>query len=302
MKPKEKIKRLNQIADEFSERLKACDICPRNCRINRLKGETGYCAAGKTAAVYTAFLHQGEEPVISAEQGSGTIFFSGCNLKCIYCQNYKFSHYLKGNLFNQKALSKLMLNLQNKGADNINFVTPSHFLPQIIKALILAFEADLKLPLVYNSSGYEKKEIIKKLSGIVDIYLPDFKYLTPETAAKYSQAEDYPDFAKVALKEMSQQPDSLMIIRHLVLPGHIEESKKIISWIKKNTPNARLSLMSQYQPYFRANQFEEINRRVTAEGYKEVKDFLADLNIDGWQQELESKEDLAGVYFSPLED
>jgi putative pyruvate formate lyase activating enzyme len=282
----------------LEQRLENCDLCPRECGVNRLKNEKGYCGGGRDPRVYTAFLHQGEEPPISSERGSGTIFFSGCSLRCVYCQNYKFSHFSKGKVLNENDLAKLALKLQNQGAHNINLVTPTHFLPQILKSLELASSLGLKIPIVYNTSGYEKEEIISLLEGHVDIYLADFKYIRPETAAKYSQAPDYPKVCTGSIKEMCRQKKEL-IIRHLVLPGYIDESKEILTWIKEQAPEAKLSLMFQYQPYFKAKEFPEINRRVSVSEYRQIKDFLGSLDLGGWQQELNCQEDLAGKYFQP---
>ena len=278
--------------------LENCDLCPRECGVNRLNNEKGYCGGGRDLVVYTAFLHQGEEPPISAGNGSGTIFFSGCSLRCVYCQNYKFSHSNQGKILTENGLAKLALKLQNQGAHNINLVTPTHFLPQILKGLELASSLGLKIPIVYNTSGYEKEEIISLLEGLVDIYLVDFKYIRPETAAKYSQASDYPKVCKSSIKEMYRQKKEL-IIRHLVLPGYIDESKEILTWIKEHTPEAKLSLMFQYQPYFKAKDFLKISRRVNKDEYEQIKSFLGSLDLGGWQQELNCQEDLAGKYFLP---
>ncbi len=212
-------------------------------------------------------------------------------------------------VYSEKDLAKLILKLQVEGAENINLVTPTHFLPQILKALIFAYAEGLDIPIVYNTSGFEKEEIIEELEGIVDIYLPDLKYLSSETSQCYSRAPDYPKFATKAIKEMYRQTCSSgtqdftqkgLIIRHLVIPSYIEETFKVLSWIKDNTPQAALSLMFQYQPYFKAQKFPEINRKLTPKEYRQVTDFLESLGINGWVQEFDSKENLAGIYFSPL--
>ena len=303
MQAKHKIKLLEKKIDALNRRLANCDICPRNCQVNRLEDEQGYCKTGKDLIIYTHFLHKGEEPPVSVGKGSGTIFFSGCNLKCAYCQNYKFSHQLKGKKTNEEELAGYMLDLQKEGASNINLVTPTHFLPQILKALSISFRDGLNIPIVYNTSGYEKKEIIKQLEGIVDIYLTDLKYLEPSLSAKHCKAPDYPEFAKEAIKEMHRQAKQLLkeslIVRHLVLPNHIQESKQVLSWIKKNLPKGLLSLMFQFRPYFRANTLEDINRPLDTAEYQEIKKFCEELDIQGWVQDLQTQEDMAGVYFEP---
>lgn len=249
--------------------------------------------------VYTSFLHHGEEPVISKEEGSGTIFFSGCNLKCVYCQNYKFSHTNEGRMLSGAELAKTMLNLQAQKAVNINLVTPTHFLPQILNALSIAQKDGLNIPIVYNTSGYEKKDIIEELDGIIDIYLTDIKYMNSETAKEYSNAPDYPQACRESVKEMYKQIKETLIIRHLVLPNYIEESKQILSWIKENTPKARVSLMFQYQPYFKASSCPKINRPVNRAEYAQIKAYIEDLALDGWVQDFNPREELAGPYFEP---
>lgn len=303
-----KIKLVKATANTLLKRLRNCDICPRNCEVNRLKGEKGYCGANKDMVVYSAFLHHGEEPGISGEGGSGTIFFSGCNLKCIYCQNYKFSHSVIGKRISGVNLAKIMLNLQKEGAHNINLVTPTHFLPQILDTLAIAFEDGLNIPIVYNTSGYEKKEVIKHLAGIIDIYLTDLKYMETSLAKQYSKAPKYPTFASRSLLEMVRQVKPVMsekllkkgvVIRHLVLPNHINESKKLLSWIKKNTPEVLVSVMFQYQPYLKAYLHPQINRSIDYQEYFEIKKFVEELELGGWVQDHNPKEDMAGPYFEP---
>jgi putative pyruvate formate lyase activating enzyme len=320
-----------------------CSLCPRECRVNRPEGQTGYCGAGSDPVICTAFLHHGEEPGISGRGGSGTIFFSGCNLKCVYCQNHRFSHSIEenqalveaagggpeqrprrgrgavkeagrsgdahtfeGERVTSRELANIMLSLQAKGAENINLVTPTHFLPPVMEALSIALREGLKLPLVYNTSGYEKAETIEILDGIVDIYLADLRYVTPPAAERYSNAPDYPEVNRGALRSMYRQKvtrwegESLkegLVVRHLVLPGYAEESTRALAWVQENIPGAVISLMSQYRPYFKASLYPEINRRVNAVEYRQVRDCLENLRLEGWTQELSSEERLAGVHF-----
>ena len=304
----DKIKLIEQNEESIYSRLSKCDICPRNCKINRIKGEGTYCGTKKNLIIYTVLLHPGEEPAISGKKGSGTIFFSGCNLKCAYCQNYKFSHFIKGKRISEADLAKIMINLQKKGANNINLVTPTHFLPQILKSLKIAFKKGLTVPIVYNTSGYEKAEIITLLKGIIDIYLTDIKYMNSSLANKYSKASNYPDCCKKSVKEMyQQQPEPIwsesllkkgLIIRHLVIPNHIQESKEILLWIKQNAPEALTSVMFQYRPYFKANLYPEINRSLTFPEYKNIKEFCEEIELKGWIQDFNTSESLlAGPYF-----
>jgi len=296
-------------AGRLWKRLSSCDICPRDCRVNRLKGKKGYCGTDKDMVVYSAFLHLGEEPGISGQRGSGTIFFSGCNLKCIYCQNYKFSHTVAGKKVSGIDLAKIVLGLQKEGAHNINLVTPTHFVPQILDTLALAFKNGLNIPIIYNTSGYEKDEIVKCLEGIVDVYLTDLKYMEASLAKQYSKAPEYPAFASGSLLEMNRQvgqpltSENLLkkgvVIRHLVLPNHINESKRLLSWIKENTPKALVSVMFQYQPYFRAYLHPQINRSINYQEYLEIKNFVEELGLGGWVQDHNPKESMAGHYFEP---
>ena len=314
----QKAKLCKSVAKSLKKRLSNCDICPRNCAVNRLKGKKGYCGAAKDMIVYSAFLHRGEEPGISGTKGSGTIFFSGCNLRCVYCQNYKFSHTITGKKTSETDLAKIMLKLQKEGAHNINLVTPTHFLPQIVAALAIALDNGLNIPIVYNTSGYEKKEIIQQLAGIVDIYLTDLKYMETSPAKQYSNAPEYPAFASESLQEMNRQVKPLtlppngaaapitekllkkgVIVRHLVLPNYIPESKNILLWIKKNTPKALVSVMFQYQPYFKAYLYPQINRPIKYSEYQEIKKFVEEIKIEGWVQSQAPQEDMAGPYFEP---
>lgn len=303
--PQEKlIARLNSF---FQDQLESCRLCPRNCRVNRNKNQTGYCQAGKELRVYSWFRHFGEEPPLTGKGGSGTIFFSGCNLRCSYCQNYKFSQLNNGRLLSEADLALIMLKLEEDGAENINLVTPSHFLPQIIKSLAIARQQGLSLPLVYNTSGYEKTEIVAKIEPIISCWLIDFKYIEAEIGEKYSNSPKYPAYVKKALLYLSKAKKSQkrpnkpqippVIIRHLALPGHISQSVAILNWIKKKLPATPVSVMAQYQPYFRAKE-SEINRPLSASEYQKIKDTVESLELEGWLQEFQPQENLAGVYFS----
>lgn len=302
----DKIRWIEEKQDYFNKRLGKCDICPRNCGVNRLRGEKGYCGTAQDLVVYTAFLHRGEEPAISGERGSGTVFFSGCPLRCVYCQNYRFSHSGEGKVITPAELAAVMLKLQARGAHNLNLVTPTHFLPQILSALLIALEEGFNLPVVYNTSGYEQEEIIELIGGIVDIYLTDMKYIVSSLAERYSHAPDYPVFNQKVIKKMYQQKavcwqgnllQEGVIIRHLVLPSHFEDTIRVISWIKENTPGAILSLMFQYQPFFKAKLYPPIARPVNAAEYDQIRRFLEEIELHGWVQELAAAEDLSGVYF-----
>ncbi len=308
MDPIDKARLIEEKLPSLYRQLQICHLCPRRCEVNRLAGETGYCGAGRELVVYTAFLHHGEEPGISGEKGSGTIFFSGCNLKCAYCQNYRFSHTLEGNRVSSEDLARVMVNLQEKGAENINLVTPTHFLPWVMDGLARAFRKGLSLPIVYNTSGYETVQTVKLLGDAVDIYLADLRYVTPSVAERYSQAPDYPSVNRKALQKMYQQKSAQwdgdllkqgLVIRHLVLPGYVEETIKALTWINENTPEAILSLMFQYQPYFKARLHPEINRRVNEDEYEHVMDLLEELELEGWVQDMSPEENMAGVHFRP---
>ncbi len=288
--------------------LQICCLCPRRCEANRPEGERGYCGAGRETMVYTAFLHHGEEPGISGERGSGTIFFSGCNLRCVYCQNHRFSHALEGTRVSPDQLATIMVRLQEKGAENINLVTPTHFLPWVMDGLARASRRGLALPVVYNTSGYETIETVKLLGDAVDVYLADLRYVTPSAAERYSQAPDYPEVNRKALRLMYEQKSAVcqgvmvkegLVIRHLVLPGLVDETVKALTWISENAPRALVSLMFQYRPYFKAHLYPEIDRTVSQEEYERVMDAVEEMDIEGWVQDLKPDEDLAGVHFRP---
>ena len=274
----------------MNELLNTCILCPRKCGVNRNNGEVGFCHAGNKIRIAKAYLHKWEEPPITGKNGSGTIFFSNCNLKCVYCQNYYIGEEGNGVDISVERFSEICLKLQSEGATNINLVTPTHYVPLIIDGLKIAKKNGLNIPIVYNSSGYEEVDTIKLLNGVVDIYLPDFKYYSDEYAKKYSKCNDYFDFTTKALDEMIRQKPrckfdkdgnmtSGVIIRHLMIPGLEEDSKKILNYLyKKYENNVFYSIMNQYTPV-RKLQFEELNRVVGQEKYDEIIDYAWDLGI-----------------------
>jgi len=281
-----------------------CHLCPRNCSANRLNGEVGFC--GKTAelSLARAALHMWEEPCISGDEGSGTVFFSGCCLRCIYCQNREIAIGDSGKIVDDRRLEEIFFELQAQSANNINLVTPTHYLPHIVLALRSAKEHGLKIPVVYNTGGYEKVEILKLLDGIVDIYLPDFKYFSSELGENYSFAPDYADFAKPAIEEMFRQVGKpvfddrgLMkkgvIVRHLVLPGHTEDSKKVLKYLYETYKNnIFISIMSQYTPLSAMKNHPQLSRKLTDDEYDEVVNFAVELGIEnGFLQDGEAAEE-----------
>ena len=284
---------------------KVCMLCPRECKADRIGGKEGFCGvAGEDIYLARAALHMWEEPCISGEAGSGTVFFSGCSLRCVYCQNYNIAHAKTGKPVTKARLSEIFLELQEKGANNINLVTPTHYTPEIVWAVKEAKARGLKLPIIYNCSGYENVETLKMLEGIVDIYLTDFKYMDSMIAKKYSRAEDYPEIAKAALKEMVRQTGEAefseegimqkgVIVRHLLLPGYLDNAKAVVKYVY-DTYGDRvfLSLMNQYTPLPQVKKYPEINRRVTEEEYEELVDFAIELGVEnGFIQEGETAEE-----------
>lgn len=272
--------------------LKSCNICPNECGINRLEGELGICKAGLRPKVAMASLHYWEEPCISGEKGSGTVFFSNCNLGCAFCQNYRISHQGFGKEISIEELSQIFLKLQGQGALNINLVSATQYIPQVAEALKIAKEKGLTIPVVYNSNGYESSEGLKILEGLIDVYLPDLKYYNNEYSVKYSSARDYFDHACKAILAMYKQvgvplydEDGLikkgLMIRHLLLPGLKEDSKKVLKWIKDNLPlEIPISLMVQYTPVYKALEMDEINRRITEDEYEEIIDYFFEIGLE----------------------
>ncbi len=272
--------KLAEIAAQLYELYDHCTLCARQCGINRRQGKTGVCSAGIRAKVSSSHPHFGEERPLVGRYGSGTIFLSHCNLLCLYCQNWDISHGGEGHETDDERLAEIMLKLQNMGCHNINFVTPSHYLPNIVQALTYAVDRGLRLPLVYNTGGYDRVEIIKLLEGVIDIYMPDYKYSRPEPADRYSAgAKDYPEVARQALKEMHRQVGVLqtdqygiaqrgLIIRHLVLPNNLAGTQEFVEFVARELdPGTYVNIMAQYHPAHRAQQFPDLSRRITVEEF-----------------------------------
>jgi putative pyruvate formate lyase activating enzyme len=279
-------------------RLACCDLCPHACGVNRLAGDTGICGGGRSPRIASANVHRGEEPPISGTRGSGTIFLSGCTLNCRFCQNFPISQLRNGVDLSTGELADKMLGLQKKGAHNINFVTPSHFTPQILAALYLAIRKGFTLPIVWNTSGYERLDTLALLDGVVDIYLPDMKYSSKEQAHYLSAAPDYPALNRVAVAEMLRQVGQLecdedgigvkgLIIRHLVLPEGRAGSAETLAYIADNLgEETHIALMSQYFPAHLAPETPGIGRRVSAEEYGEAVEALEECGLEnGWVQD-----------------
>ena len=288
---------LKKREEELNKLLEKCHLCPRKCLVNRLQDEKGFCEAGRRVVVSSCNLHFGEEPPISGYRGSGTIFFTHCNLRCCFCQNYPISQLGNGQEVEISELAKMMVKLQKLGAHNINFVTPTHFVSQIIKALELAVREGLKIPLVYNSGGYDSVETLKLLDGIVDIYMPDAKYSNSQSARTYSRAADYFEVNKKALLEMHRQVGDLkmdregiakrgLLIRHLVMPEDIVGSGRVLEFIAKNiSKNTYMSIMAQYHPAHLAFEFPELSRRISKTEYDAALKMADKLGLErGWRQ------------------
>ncbi|MGE5606405.1 MAG: radical SAM protein [Bacteroidota bacterium] len=276
-----------------------CGLCPRKCGANRSKGQLGYCKADNSVRLARAALHHWEEPCISGTKGSGTVFFSFCNLGCLFCQNYMVSRGKAGRIVSRERLAQIFLEIQSQGAHNLNLVTPTHYLPDIIFALNLAKTKGFNLPVVYNSGGYESLETLETLQGMVDIFLPDLKFASLATAKEFANAPDYFQVATSAIRRMVKligncefDPEGLMkrgvIVRHLVLPGKIEESRTILKWIKNELPEwVMVSLMGQYLPIGQAVNHPKLGRKLTANEYEKVVAYLDELGLEnGYVQEL----------------
>lgn len=281
--------------------LESCRVCPRECRVHRLKNEKrGFCRSGLNPIVSSASPHHGEEPPLSGTRGSGTIFFANCNLKCVYCQNYPISQMGNGVERTPGELACQMLWLQEQGCHNLNLVTPTHFMPQILKALGIAKERGFTLPVVYNTSGYESIEALRLLDGIVDIYLPDMRYSDDSASLKYSSAPRYRTVNRAAIKEMYRQVGTLvldeegiarrgLIIRHLVLPGGLSGTEGVMKFLAEEiSKDVYISLMSQYFPAYKATESKELSRRITVKEYEEARRIMEKYGLEnGWVQEFE---------------
>ncbi|MBS5142833.1 MAG: radical SAM protein [Ruminococcus sp.] len=291
--------------------MRSCTLCPRMCRVDRTAGEKGFCGMGVAVQGARAALHMWEEPCISGKKGSGAIFFSGCTLKCVFCQNREIAEGKYGKEISSQRLTEIFLELQGKGAANINLVTAGHFVVPVKEALLRAKEQGLAIPVIYNSGGYERVETLRFLEPVVDVWLPDFKYMDGRLAREYSKAEDYPQTAKKALEEMVRQAGECrfdkegyiqkgVIVRHLILPGHTRDSMEILSYLHKTYgEHIYISVMNQYTPLPQVKDLEPLNRKVTRREYRRVLDFALELGIEqGYFQEGET----AKESFIPLFD
>jgi putative pyruvate formate lyase activating enzyme len=299
---------LERRVQALEARLASCDICPRECRVNRLQNELGYCHSGRLPIVSTVCAHHGEEPAISGTRGSGTVFFGNCNMRCVYCQNYQISQDWRKQESRElscRTLAQKMLYLQDElGCHNINFVSPSHFVPQLLRAVVEAVPKGLAVPLVYNSSGYDSVASLKELDGVISIYLPDLRYASDKWARKFSHARDYVTRARQAIKEMYRQVGDLvvnetdvaqkgLIVRHLILPNDVAGSQESLAWlVREISPTLTVSIMAQYMPMHRASRIPLLSRKITVEEHEKVHRLLTDLGIEnGWVQEMGAAEE-----------
>ena len=286
------------------KQLDKCEICPRKCKVNRNNNQIGWCKSTDRVKIGLYSTHYFEEPCISGDKGSGTVFFSNCTMNCIFCQNYEISQLGKGKEISIEELSNIFIMQQEKGVHNINLVTPTSYVYQIIEAIKIAKAKGLNIPIVYNTNGYENIETIKALNGYVDVYLPDLKYAEEKLATEYSGAKNYFEVATKAIKEMIKQVGKIklnedgiiqkgVIIRHLVLPNHIENSKKVLLWIKQNLPNdIYVSIMAQYFPTYKAKENQELNRKLTKKEWEQIEKYVEEIDIEnGFIQELGDHEE-----------
>ncbi len=290
-------------AERLEARLRSCDICPRECGVNRLAGERGFCHSARRPIVASFCAHHGEEPVLSGSRGSGTVFFGNCNLRCVYCQNYQISQDYPAQQHNEidtTTLAKQMVYLQDElGCHNINLVSPSHFVPQVVRAVVEAVPMGLRLPLVYNTSSYDSLQTLGELDGIISIYLADLRYASNRWGRRLSQVPDYVDRARAAIKEMYRQVGNLvvdddglaqrgLIVRHLILPNRLAGSRDSLTWLAREiSPEVTVSIMAQYHPSHRAYQYPLLSRGITQGEYDEVVRLAGKLGmVNGWLQEL----------------
>ena len=284
--------------------LAKCEICPHKCRIDRTKNQIGRCKSTDKVKIALYSIHDFEEPCISGKNGSGTVFFSNCNMNCIYCQNYEISQEGRGKEISIEELADIFIEQQNRNVENINLVTPTSYVLQIIEAIKIAKSNGLKIPIVYNTNGYERVETLKLLKGYIDIYLPDLKYYEDKIGKKYSKIDNYFEIATKAIQEMYRQVGAPkldergiikkgLMIRHLVLPNNIENSKKVLKWIKENIDeNVYIDIMAQYFPTYKAKESLELNRKLTKEEYEEIEQYVYELDIkNGYMQELGEHEE-----------
>ena len=283
--------------------LEQCTLCPHNCKVNRLDGKIGRCKCNDKIKIALASLHKFEEPCISGERGSGTVFLSNCNLNCSFCQNYEISHLGKGYEITIEELANIFLEQQEKEAHNINLVTPTMYVVQIIEAIKIAKQKGLNIPIVYNTNSYENVETIKMLKGYIDVYLPDLKYYSNDLCKKYSRVDNYFENATCAIKEMYNQVGAPefdengmikkgVIIRHLILPNYIQNTKNILKWIKNNLPDdIYISVMSQYFPCYKAVEDDKINRKINKREYRAIEDYIYMIDLkNGYLQDFVEKE------------
>lgn len=286
------------------KKLNKCEICPHKCKVNRNQGQFGRCKCNDKIKIALASVHRFEEPCISGKNGSGTIFFSNCNLNCKFCQNHEISQEGKGKEITIEELGDIFIKQQNKGVHNINLVTPTMYAYQIIESIKLARNKGLNIPIIYNSNGYENVDTIRDLDGYIDVYLPDLKYFDNELGNKYSGVNNYFKYASEAILEMYKQvgkprfdKDGIiakgMMIRHLVLPNNIENSKMVLKWIKENIDEeVYINIMAQYFPTYKAKEIEELNRKLSEREYEEIENFVYELDIkNGYIQELGEHEE-----------
>lgn len=299
---------LERRAEALEARLSACDICPRECGVNRLEGELGFCHSARRPIVASVCAHRGEEPALSGSRGSGTVFFGNCNMRCVYCQNFQISQDYKAQRRHEmetRVLAERMLFLQDElGCHNINLVSPSHFVPQIVRAVLEAVPLGLRRPLVYNTSSYDSVATLRELDGVVSIYLADLRYASNKWGRRFSKAPDYVERSRAAIKEMYRQVGNLvtdeegvarkgLIVRHLILPNGIAGSRDSLNWlVREISPRVAVSLMSQYFPVHRARRNPLLSRTISPEEYDEVSRLVDELGIEnGWMQEMGASRD-----------